>query len=121
MSDLGSAVVGLVTPNGSMSTEGHLKFDRDSLPIDTFLSAVSVLVVTQPSSEDRKDELPCIYTYFVPEILIASSRQQWLRLRTLQLPYTYSILSRLVISLFVFTFHIFFMCLVFLSFSSQFM
>ena len=40
-------------PKGSMSTEGetHKKNCRDSLPIDMLLSAVSALVVAQPSSE----------------------------------------------------------------------
>ena len=40
-------------PKGSMSPEGERekKIWRDSLPIDMLLSAVSVLVVAQPSSE----------------------------------------------------------------------
>jgi len=43
----------MVTPKGSMSTEGEYtkKTWGDSLPIDMLLSALSALAVGQPSSE----------------------------------------------------------------------
>jgi len=42
----------MITPKGSLSTvPSTQKPWRDSLPIDMLLSAVSVLVVVQPSSE----------------------------------------------------------------------
>jgi hypothetical protein len=50
MADLCGTVAGMVTPKGSMSTEAEtLKFL--SYLTDMLLSAVSVLVVAQPSSE----------------------------------------------------------------------
>ena len=52
ISDICGTVAGMVMPKGSMSTEGQTqKTWRDSLHIDMLLSAVSVLVVAQPSSE----------------------------------------------------------------------
>jgi hypothetical protein len=52
MSDLCGTIAGMVTPKGSMSTEGErLQFPSYLTGTDMLLSAVSVLVVAQPSLE----------------------------------------------------------------------
>ena len=63
----------MVTPKGSMSTvlSTRKKTWRDSVPIDMLLSAVSVLVVAQPSSEvpDGLMNYPvylCHFVYHIP-------------------------------------------------------
>jgi hypothetical protein len=52
MSDLCGTVAAMVTPKGSMSAEGEtLQVSKRFSTNDMLLSAVSVLVVAQPSSE----------------------------------------------------------------------
>jgi hypothetical protein len=51
ISDFGGTVARMVTVKGSMSTERHSKFLSYLTGARYFLSAVSVLVVAQPSSD----------------------------------------------------------------------